>query len=810
MNIKKSLFLLALTVNWLNANNLDIHKDQNSIQFEVIGNQKQDKASIILKTGLYDINSPNDINLTLILNKLWDTNLFDDIKLDLIKQDAFIKLMINVKERPIIKDIEYHDSKKVINTAYIEKQLQERKIVINKNTIYDAELTRKIKSLLIDIAQEKGYIYPIVDVRIESMGPAVSKLVFDINVGSKIVIQDIQFKGNINIKSNKLISILQTKQADFITNTFKANKTTLTQKNISQFIAKIKQEYWRNGYKDIFIEEPKIEYVDKISNKKHIEKDNKTNQFSKKANLVFLISEGDFFAKGLTKIICDNEIDGHHELQVEKLYKKIHKNNKSANLYPYDLNIIQQCIEEIFDNYRNKGYAQCDIQQKIEIVNNTNINHKTINTLINIKKGSLVTVNRIDFEGNSITKDKVLRRNLILNEGDVFKPSYLRDSLLQLSQLGFFKIKTNPDIIFSKEDSAVDITISGEETNLNTLLVQGGYGTRTGFVIGSSILTKNLFGSGQALSFNLSTSKDDKSFSIQYEEPSILDTPYSAFIGLSNRSTSYVSTKETIPIYSKRLNRSISLNGQTKLSTFISNINWTNFTTLDIGYKFYTTRAQSNLTNYNDKNRITSSICQGIHFNTTNHPYRATYGQYLNLDFEYGGWQFGTDYPFFKTAVKYKKFISITKKNILSLSTSFDQINFKRFSDTNYDIIDMLKTGGEDSVRGYDFESIGPTILNRNNQQVFIGGNKQLICNLEYLYNLTNMTQLVLFFDAGQSYDNVFKNQKMRSSIGAELRLFLPIAQIPLRFIWAHKLNPYGFDTKKATNFQFCIGIMNF
>ena len=117
----------------------------------------------------------------------------------------------------------------------------------------------------------------------------------------------------------------------------------------------------------------------------------------------------------------------------------------------------------------------------------------------------------------------------------------------------------------------------------------------------------------------------------------------------------------------------------------------------------------------------------------------------------------------------------------------------------------MFKPGGINSIRGYLDSQVGPTVKNNLGQYVFTGGTKQLIANFEYQFQLASMAKAVMFYDIGQAWRNKESRKDFRQSIGAELRIFVPILPVPLRFIWARKLNPYKIDKVRGTNFEFNI-----
>ena len=821
--------ILATT---LQAGSVATEKTETLTVLEVIGNQKQTKETILLRSGLKNGDRFDTIDFTQVLNKLWDTNLYDNIKLETASEKEGKKIIIRVQERPTIKEVSYLGGKKLGITT-IKEKIKENGLTVNTNSTYNPETIYKIKKILIDLASNKGFMDPIVDVIIEPLGPATSKLTFDIKVGKKTKIQQIAFQGNKTISEAKLRSIITERHTSWFMKLIGQHKE-LTKKDIDENIENIKREYWKLGYKDIIVGESLINSlaptIDKRKNKlnKNITKGKDALQ-NARIKLTIPINEGEYFTKGTLKIESDDQIINGHKIQelyhskvidtrrerltwIERLlkFKKTSDSHTSSNSRPFDMESINKIVDEILEDYNDKGYIRCLAQKKLDVVDDAGT--KRVDVLINIDKNEQFTVNRINFEGNIKTKDKILRRSMMINEGNIFNTDSLRDSLARLSQLGYFNIKQNPKLDPLVNAPKVDITIIGEESSTNSLTLKGGFGSVDGFSIGGSVSTDNLNGKGQALGVNFDTSTSSRIMSVVYTEPFLMDTPYSITTALSSESINYAARRKEAADSGKRHTRSLSVSGQTKLSTFLPKYNWAYFTSCSVGYQLHLTKADANNSCYlrHDKNRwqLMSSLNQSIDYSTINHPFHPTSGQSVKLKLEYGGWQFGTDMPFFKTTVDYKKLFAVDKKSTLYFYANCGYVKIKKSNSGEHNVINRYRPGGEDSVRGFTEGGVGPTVIDCNDEHVFVGGDRQLITNLEYQFKVNDLLQVVLFHDLGQAWANgaSVRKQALRRSAGVELRLFLPISPAPIRFIWARKLNKYPFDIGKSSDFQFSIG----
>jgi outer membrane protein insertion porin family len=787
---------------------------------EIIGNQKQTKDTILLESGIKEGDSFDNIDLTRVLNNLWLTNLYDDIKLEAIFDKEDKKIIFRLKERPTIKEIKYIGGKGIgINT--IKEKIKDSGLDISIDSIYSLELIRKIKNLIIDLALTKGFINTNINVIVKPIGPTSAQLIFDIQEGSKIKIKAITIQGNKNISTSSIKAI--------INNTRKKwpwSDNLLIQKNIDGDIENIKQLCWKSGYKDVSVGQSVVDTMDNEQNQRNI----RPNHLRHKQNTKLTISiiEGERFSKGVFKVEGDDK-DINKE-KIEKLYqnetRKDQKNNQSRfkrllalkqttkNLLPkksqpLDLHAANHAIDEVVANYHDQGYMTCQAQKKLEIINN--LDNKMIDIAVNINKGKQFEVRHINFEGNIKTKDKILRRSMIIDEGDAFNLTKLRDSFVRLSQLGYFKIKQDPKLEQVANTSKVDVTITGEESGTNTLMLKGGLGSNQGFSVGGSLSTDNLSGNGQSLGISFDTSSSNRILSIDYTEPFFRDTPYSITTSIFSELINPRAYKIGVTDAGKQINHGIGISGQTKLSTFLPAYSWAYFTSGSIGYQFRVAKIEDSNSCYfrsNNQSQLKSSLSQSITYSTINHPFRPTSGESVRVKFEYGGWQFREDSPFFKTAVDYKKIVSINNHSSLYLYADCGYIKINKKTSKYSDTTNLYRPGGENSIRGFAEQTVGPTTIDCNGKRIFIGGNKQLVINLEYQIRLVDTVQFIIFHDLGQAWtrDLSVNKQGPRLSAGVELRLFLPISPAPIRLIWARKLNQYPFDKGSRHVFQFSIG----
>jgi outer membrane protein insertion porin family len=259
----------------------------------------------------------------------------------------------------------------------------------------------------------------------------------------------------------------------------------------------------------------------------------------------------------------------------------------------------------------------------------------------------------------------------------------------------------------------------------------------------------------------------------------------------------------------RQLTKGVGVTLGTRLETFLPGIgNWAHFTSYAVGYNFRIVQiiGGKNITFRDTTPQLTSTLNQTLGYSTVNHPFKPTQGTKLSFSFEYGGWQFDSDKPFYRCTWEYSKFATFAERHTFAANVTYGYI--RNLSNDDLPIWDMYRPGGENSIRGYMIGQVGSTTTNEVPYPVVIGGNKQFIANLEYQFKVADQFRTVLFYDTGDAWGPGTKvfSEGMRKSTGVELRFFLPISPAPLRLIWAHKIDPYWFDHSNRNDFQFSIG----
>ena len=437
----------------------------------------------------------------------------------------------------------------------------------------------------------------------------------------------------------------------------------------------------------------------------------------------------------------------------------------------------------------------------------------------------------MEFTGNDRTRDRVLRRQMLLKEGDVFNSGMLRTSLLRLSQLEYYVVNEDDpvEVDYDTDDKQVDITVKGSETGQTEVQFGGGYSELDGFFVQSALRTRNFLGRGETVGVSIQTGRYRDIFDVSYYMPWVKDRPQNFGVQLFNRDTDF-------DLLVDQRYRSKEAGG---ILTFGRNFRrWEmlqmSYSNMDIeSYQSQTFYFFDNPDQSDDPTSDTfeqafqfnrRSVTATYQYDSHNSRLEPTQGKRLIASLEYAGGPLGGESFFIRPSLNAAITVPLTRRGLRTVGRANIQLGYiEPFGEDDTGnlrqlfFLDRYLLGGENSLRGFAFRSIwvrdpetGRTLLDRNGFPQ--GGNKSVVINLEHHTLVNGPFRVVTFFDAGNVYgdDQDVDFNHMRMSAGIELRVNVPILGAPLRFIYATNLNPLdnlgGVDRERFDSFDFSIG----
>ena len=755
-------------------------------RFEVVGNTTVAADTIRVYLGISpgDAYDPEAIQRNFV--NLWQTGLFDDIRIETEPGDTGVVVRAVVQERPRIGSVEFRGNKN-LNQQKINEALEAAKIDLHVGNTIEQTLIRRAAETVRRTYSEGGFEGVTVDTSTEDLGtPGEKKIVFIINEGVKAKVASIDFTGNQRFSDRRLRGEMkEVKKHNLYT--WIRKKNLYIPSKLDEDLETIRNYYQDHGYQDVSFGDPIIKTA------------------GKRVRITIPVKEGEVHTFGNVSVtgntvFTNEQIIGQWPLE----------SGQTLARKP-----IQARIDAFDEAYRMRGYIYAYVDPEyIDKGNNV------VDVNLRVFEGEQFRLGRLEFEGNTTTKDKVLRREIFIEEGQIMDMETFKQSLYKLGQLGYFKVTDNPDFKVNPETKTVDITVKGVEEGKNDIQFGGGYSEGGGFFLQANFATRNFLGEGESFAIGYQRGIRTDYYSIAYSDPWFLDTPNSLGISLYNRNTVY---PEAFGFESRGRGGTIAYGYRLR-----------RFDSLGVVYGYERSRnvyetVESPDDNGNipvpavsDLRYITSSVVPTYRYDSRDNPFDTMRGARMTFGLAYSGGPLGGTIDMFKPTIGVTKFFRMSRRSSFSVNVDAGYIQpFGNDEDCAYSYDELSKettqlcvplserflVGGESSVRGFKFGTLTPyETLPGVTERRPAGGYSYHTYNFEYLYRINDPLRFVLFADAGRGYGykENFDFAKLRYSFGAELRIFLPVFQFPLRFIYA--FNPAPEEDDDFEGFQFTIG----
>ncbi|HSF15361.1 MAG TPA: outer membrane protein assembly factor BamA [Vicinamibacteria bacterium] len=737
--------------------------------------------------------------------ELWNTGFLDDLTLEVTDGERGKIVTYIVIERPRVQALDFVGSKELSATDISDK-LTEENASIPVGSFYDPAKIVKAEKIIRTMLVDKGRSEGGVSSRVEVLDTGGVKVVFDITDEQKVRIRRVHFEGIEKYDDWRLRwAMKKTRESHFLGALM--GGSTYTEEQYAEDLEKVREVYLDNGYVDVSFGLPSMEYEEGHS------------RFllwtspKRWLDLTIPVVEGKRYQVGTI------DVEGAEVFPPEfiKAFFKLGPGDI------YNESRITKGLESLREVYGARGYVQFTGFPIKRPVPESDV----VDVTININEDKQYFVNRIEFKGNSTTRDKVIRREMWLNEQDVMNMELLKASIRRINQLGYFQPIEQPDIQpVEGEDAKLDITLRLAEQNRNQFTFGGGVSGLEGAFINLAFSTTNFLGRGETASFSLQTGSRTRNFQIAITDPYFMDLPITLGFDVFKRTLK-------LPQFTRQDTGGSLIWGipVKRFSRLFLNYNYSVIKTTepdpDLQLNYYDIFTDSRFFDprfYGIEGNFTQSkITPSLVHNTTDSPLFPTRGKRYTTSFEVAGGILGGTVNYYKPTFEGVWYLPVTRTTSFGFRTMASWL--KGFAEgrvidgevgedgtaifdvqqTGIPFFERFFLGGENQIRGYDIRTVGPTDpLGR-----FIGGSKMLLFNAEYYIPLAGPLRAVLFFDAGQAYLETtawsFSMLKeLRTSTGAEMRFFVPVLNVPFRLIWAY--NPHRDAFQPATAFRFGIG----
>ncbi len=770
---------------------------------DVRGNQYLPKETILYYVSTKAGSIYDEEIIKADFRRLWDAGFLENMSVEESDTPSGNKnLLFTVSERKRVQIVDFRGSKALTKTA-IEDKLKEKEATLRLDSFYDSSKARRAEDVIREMLKEKGRLFGTVKHEARTIGGSGEQVIFTIDDGPKTKIKAINFENNSVYSDGRLRGEMKKlKQAGFWNLSWLSGKATYNEEKWGEDQELLRDHYLNAGYVTASIGEPKITYVD-----------GKSGLFKKKPIKWMMIdipiSEGEPYRVGNVKF------EGMKLFQPE-LVLPIFKIKEGE---VYSEKKLKKGFEKLRDAYGAQGYFQYTGFTK----RTPNADKKTVDLVLDINEDKQYFVGKINFAGNDSTRDKVIRREVYLTEGDVFNTELLKLSIRRINQLGYFKpIEGAPQLGQSElAENKIDVTLKVEEQNRNQFTFGGGVSGLEGKFLNASFQTSNFLGQGETFQISAQTGKRTKNYQFAVTEPYLFDRPITAGIDIYKRKIIY-QTYASANVFGYQDDRTG--------GSFTTGFPLGRFSRVFLNYAYEVVNISQADLDPNDPLNFTtptisdsffiedfgkrreSRLSPSVVYNTVDNPFTPRSGMKLSISGQVTGGPLGGTLNYLRPDIEAIWYIPHTRKTALGLRAQFGMI--RPFSSTS--VIDPVTgrsslpfylrfyMGGEQQIRGYNIRAVGPR---EPSSSALVGGDKFALFNAEYYFDVGGPIRALLFFDAGQSY---LQNEKITFksaviSTGAEVRFIMPVLNVPFRLIYAFNPNADPLFAERRV-FRFAVG----
>ncbi|MFH2012934.1 MAG: outer membrane protein assembly factor BamA [Pseudomonadota bacterium] len=686
------------------------------------------------------------------LKSIYSMDYFEDV--NVVKEDtpSGKEITFIVSEKPSIKKIEISGNKFIEKKDIMEVLGVKPLTILNFSKIEDG-----IKNVL-NFYKGKGYWAAEVDYKVYYLKKKEAILDLRVTENKRTKIKKISFVGNKAYSEKKLLDIIQTNAKGFFS--WLSNSGVLKEDVLQQDLDKIIAFYSDNGYIEVKVGKPEITH------------DNEWIYIS------IPISEGEQFKIGKV------DIKGDLIEKKEDLLKELNMTTGKI----FERQLLRKDVINLTDKYASVGFAFADVTPLTSIDREKQL----VDLILEVHKGKEAYFERITITGNTRTRDKVIRRELKFAEGDLYNKQKLSRSYQKVNKLGYFE-ELSFDIEKGTDENKLNLDIKVKEKQTGAVSIGAGYSSIDNLIGMFNISENNLFGRGQKLFFVANLGGESSSYNFGFTEPWLFDTPVSAGFDLFDNRREY----DEYDIHNR--------GGDIRFGIPITE----DYTRAYATYKYETV----DITNVKDTaatlvkeqagETVTSSITLSLVRDSRDSNIFPSEGSENSISIEYAGGVLGGSNYFTRYFANSTWFFPLPWNTVFMSRARIGYAHGNQGKELP--LAQRFFVGGINTVRGFESYSIGPKDPVTGD---VIGGNKELIFNIEYIFPLFKEAGVkgLVFFDAGNAFneDEGYSLNGLRTSVGVGVRWYSPIG--PLRLEWGFNLDPKPGE--KHSNWEFAIGVM--
>ncbi len=778
---------------------------------------------------------------------VWESGLFDDLWVEALDAPTGKVVVFHVTERPVVIAVNY-DKTPVVSLTAMEDRLKERNLPISLNQPVNLERVREVEEEIKRLHEEKGFLGTEVRAEVTSSRENTETVTFRIKPGAKTLIQKIEFTGN-SIFSDRNLKGLMTNTIETGFKGLFSKKDLYHPIRFSQDLESVRTAYLARGRLDVTLKAPIVEFAqkevvekpakprkeppppppgetDKQRRKREAREAKRRAQEEKKAakrlppkrkaTIVVPVVEGPEYAVG------DLTLTGSTVFPQDVLRALIPLRKGET----FNSDALRKGLDSIESLYGQRGYFYAATNREIQRrTGGENIADVTVT----VTEGDQYSLHRVEFAGNPSTRDRVLRRELPLAEGEVFNSRLWQIGLTRINQLGYWALSKEPEITPVEGEARLQAKVEGAEQGRNEIQVGGGFSGVEGAFFQGSYSTRNFLGRGEILQSSVQVGGRSQLINLSFTEP--------YFLGTRNTVGGSIFSRELDFRDFSRKSQGFSLLFGQRLGNFSSYaVTYRNERFDEFGGAAFFFDANNLPAGWENLDptalfagefgtpipqgvRTTNSTLVPVYtYNTVNNPFRPSRGFRLRAVLELTGSFLGGDNEFLKPSLDVTWYRPAFRRSYAAFHVEGGIV--RGLNSRLIPRSERYFLGGD--IRGprvFETRSLAPIgpvasippLADSEGNIVgipfaVVGGESYFLVQTEFVVRLTDPFDVAFFLDAGNAFDEVtgFDLGELRYSAGLEARFYLPIFQAPLRLIWGKVLDEEDGD--RLNSFQFSIG----
>ncbi len=719
--------------------------DQKITKVEFRGNERIETSALynILTSTKGKLFSKK--NLSSDIKSIYKMGYFRDVKAGVTDSPEGKIITFTVQEMPLISAVEITGNDD-IDTDDIEEELS-----IEPKQLLNLEKVQSDAENIIKLYKKEGFLNAEVTHKVEESNKTV-RVIFTVKENRRIYIKKVTFEGNKAYTSDELRDMMDISEWGIFH--FLTDSGLLDEEKLKQEIDKLTAFYHNNGYINARIAEPEITHDEKWIYVK------------------ITVTEGKQFTVGAVTITGEALTTERKEL-LEKL--KVNKKDY------FDRESIVKDVDYLTEACNNEGYAYANVIPRTV----PKEKEQTVDVTYNVDKGNLVYINRISIMGNTKTRDKVIRRQLAITEGDLYNRKKIKSSYMRLTQLRYFSeidFKTGK----GPREELMDVNIEIAEKATGMFSIGAGYSAQDKAMLMAQVSQQNLFGRGQTLNLNASLGTSSTKYELSFIEPWLFDLPLWSKFNIWKSERDY----DSYDLDTTGTGVTLGYPIWERVKGYIS------YEYSDQNVKNVATTASTYVKDQ-EGNTTSSGVTVSLSRETTNDWMFPTKGSKNKISVQHTGTLLQGDTSFTKYNASSSWFFPLPLDNVFGIRgrAGYMQANEGK----EIPVYERFYLGGMNSLRG--LRSVGPKDASGDT----IGGKTMANFNAEILFPLIKDAGMkgVLFFDTGNAWESGYHLGDMRETAGIGVRWYSPIG--PLRLEWGHVLDKK--EGEASSRWEFTIGM---